>query len=71
MKEQEKFNFEQALERLQMKVKNLESGNLSLEQSLKEFEEGIELSQKCQKFLSEAEQRVQVLTNSAPESNSV
>lgn len=39
----------------------MEDENLSLEQSLKNFEQGIQLTQQCQKALQEAEQKVQIL----------
>lgn len=54
-------NFEQALEQLQQTVKKLEGGELSLDQALKNFEEGVRLSRICQKQLGEAEQKVDLL----------
>jgi exodeoxyribonuclease VII small subunit len=53
--------FEAALERLEEIVKELESGDLPLEQSLKLFEEGIKLSRICNKRLEDAERRVEIL----------
>ncbi len=53
--------FETALERLEEIVKELESGDLPLEQSLKLFEEGIKLSRICNKRLEDAERRVEIL----------
>lgn len=53
--------FEDALARLEEIVKELESGDLSLDLSLKLFEEGIKLSRVCNKRLEEAERRVEVL----------
>jgi exodeoxyribonuclease VII small subunit len=55
------FLFEQTLAELEAVVERLESGELSLEQSLKHFERGIALTRACQKSLAEAEQRVKVL----------
>ncbi|MGH8563735.1 MAG: exodeoxyribonuclease VII small subunit [Gammaproteobacteria bacterium] len=55
------FHFEQALSELEAVVQHLESGELSLEQSLKHFERGIALTRACQKSLAEAEQRIKVL----------
>lgn len=52
------FNFEVSLNELTELVKKLEQGNLSLEESLKNFEKGISLVHACQKALLEAEQRV-------------
>jgi len=64
-----KTSFESALEQLQLAVKKLESGELTLEQSLLQFEEGVRLTRLCQEQLSSAEQRVDILmkSNSTPE----
>ena len=56
-----KDNFENALKRLEEIVQKLEGGELSLDESLKLFEEGIELSRLCTKKLTEAEARVEKL----------
>ena len=53
--------FEQSLDALQVLVERLESGDLSLEDSLSTFEQGIALTRECQSALQDAEQRVQVL----------
>jgi exodeoxyribonuclease VII small subunit len=53
--------FEAALSRLEDIVKELEAGDLPLEQSLKLFEEGIRLSRICNKRLADAERRVEIL----------
>ncbi|MCK8517244.1 exodeoxyribonuclease VII small subunit [Methylonatrum kenyense] len=55
-------DFEQALAELEALVERMESGELSLEDSLKSFERGIALTRQCQKALSEAEQKVEILT---------
>lgn len=55
------FNFEVSLNKLTELVKKLEQGNLSLEESLQNFEKGISLVHACQKALSEAEQKVKTL----------
>jgi exodeoxyribonuclease VII small subunit len=60
-----KLGFEQALDQLQQTVKKLESGELSLEQSLQSFEEGVKLTRLCQEQLSAAEQRVELLTKAS------
>jgi len=57
-------DFETAMVELEELVSKIEGGNLSLEDSLKEFEKGVKLSQTCQKALTEAEQRVKILTDS-------
>ena len=53
--------FEAALARLEELVKELETGDLPLERSLKLFEEGIKLSRLCNKRLEDAERRVEIL----------
>ena len=55
------INFETALTDLEGIVEELESGELSLEDSLKSFEKGIELTRKCQEQLSKAELQVKKL----------
>ena len=53
--------FEQALQELEQLVEKMEQGELSLEDSLQHFEQGIRLSRTCQKALREAEQKVEIL----------
>jgi exodeoxyribonuclease VII small subunit len=53
--------FEEAMERLEQIVEGLESGKLSLEESLKIFEEGMNLVNFCSKKLEQAEQKVTIL----------
>jgi len=55
------IKFEKAMERLEEIVQGLEKGDLSLEDSLKIFEEGIRLSQVCMAKLDEAEKKVEIL----------
>ena len=54
-------DFETSLAELQSLVERLESGELSLEDSLGAFEQGIRLTRECQAALAQAEQKVQVL----------
>lgn len=56
------INFEAALAELEKLVQGMEAGDLSLEESLKAFEKGMQLSRDCQQSLAEAEQKVKVLT---------
>lgn len=58
------FNFEEALETLEGLVQAMEDGELTLEESLKAFEQGIKLTRECQSALEKAEQKVQVLVSS-------
>lgn len=60
-KSKKPVDFEQALNQLENLVEAMEGGDLSLEDSLKAFEQGIKLSRECQTALSTAEQRVQLL----------
>jgi len=60
-KKQNEINFEQSIQELEALVEKMEGGNLSLEESLKYFERGVVLTRNCQKALSEAEQKVQIL----------
>ena len=55
-------DFEAALAELEQIVERLEQGELSLEQSLRQFERGVELTRSCQKALREAEQKISILT---------
>jgi len=52
---------EKSLEELEALVARLESGDLPLEQALKEFERGVRLTRQCQAALQEAEQKVEIL----------
>lgn len=54
-------HFEENLSQLDDIVAQLESNQLSLEDALKAFEQGIKLSQDCQSVLTQAEQKVQIL----------
>lgn len=54
--------FEEALSRLEQLVATLEAGTLSLDQSLKAFEEGIALVRYCGQCLEAVERRIEVLT---------
>lgn len=54
-------NFETSLSELEKLVQSMESGELSLEDSLKAFESGMQLSRDCQQALADAEQKVQLL----------
>lgn len=59
--EETPFEFEAALAELEQLVARMESGELSLQDSLQAFEQGIRLTRQCQQALSSAEQRVQLL----------
>lgn len=55
-------NFEQNLEELETLVTALESGGMSLEDSLKAFENGVRITRECQDALKDAELKVKVLS---------
>ncbi len=63
--ELEKLPFDEALRRLEGIVAQLESGNLSLEDSLLAFEAGMRLNKLCAGKLSEAEKKIEVLVKNA------
>ena len=58
-------NLEKSLAELEALVDDLESGDLPLEKAMKKFEDGIKLTRSCQTALKEAEQKVQILLESA------
>ena len=59
MPKPEKFGT--SLQKLESIVNHLEGGNLSLEESLKAFEEGVKLAKSCQERLNEAQKKVEIL----------
>jgi len=61
-KKTEPASFEQSLSELEALVERMESGDLSLEESLGAFEQGIALTRSCQQALQAAEQKVEILT---------
>ncbi len=54
-------SFEEQIENLEQIVKELETGKLSLEDSVSKFEEGIKISKECNKTLEEAEKKITIL----------
>lgn len=59
----ENNTFEQNLKELENIVTTLEKGDMSLDDCIKNFEKGIELSNKCSKSLDEAERKINVLVS--------
>ncbi len=57
-----KIDFERSIQKLEAIVEKLESGDPSLETSLKLFEEGIQLTRSCQQALEQAENKITLLT---------
>ena len=60
-----KPEFEFCLTRLEEIVRKLDSANLSLDDAMKLFEEGVQLSRDCQKYLEQAEGKVEILLKKA------
>lgn len=58
-------NFEQAMKRLEEIVQKMESGDLSLEDLIVRYEEGMKLVKVCQERLSAAEQRIEIITRNS------
>ena len=58
----QKINFESSIAALEDLVEKMEAGEFTLEESLKQFENGISLARACQQALREAEQKVLQLT---------
>ena len=63
------MDFEKKLNRLEEIVGKMETGELSLDDSLKMFEEGVKLSRECNSQLAQAEQKVKLLLNVDDEGN--
>lgn len=61
MSQKKEEKFEVTLEKLQGLVRELESGDCSLEDSIKKFEEGMSLAKSCQERLNQAEQKIEIL----------
>ena len=65
MEPSKKPDFEKSLARLEEVVRKLESPQLSLDEAMKLFEEGVQLSRDCQKYLEQAEGKVEILLKKA------
>lgn len=65
MSEKEKLSFEDAMRELEATVGKLETGEATLEESIKLYERGAELRKLCEDRLREAEERVEKITLSA------
>lgn len=60
-KKAKKLTFEDALDELEAIASKLESGELTLEQSIQYYERGVQLAQFCRQKLEEAERKIEVL----------
>ena len=61
MKEEKKHSFEEKMEKLEAIVTELEKGELSLDESVEKFEEGINISKECNEMLETAEKKISIL----------
>lgn len=64
-REAQSKSFESSLQALEKIVRDLERGDLPLEESLELFEQGVRLSRECQERLNQAERRIEVLLRDA------
>ena len=67
MASKKSFPFEPSLDKLEKLVEKMEDGDLTLEESLKIFEEGVKLTRECQQALADAEQKVKLLIEESGE----
>ncbi len=63
----EEMKFEEAMNKLEEIAKELENGELTLDESVSKFEEGMKLSKKCNKILNEAEKKINLLIDNGEE----
>lgn len=63
----EELNFEESMKKLEEIANELEKGNLSLDESVNKFEEGMKLSKKCSDFLNSAEKKITMLISDGDE----
>ncbi len=58
------MSYEEAISKLEETVKQLESGKLSLEESIEMFEQGTKLAKECYETLKNAEQKITLISES-------
>lgn len=63
------ISFEKALSELQEIVKKLEDENCTLDDAIKHFESGVEITKVCSEYLNKAKLKIETLTNFGEESN--
>lgn len=61
-KEKRNVSFEKAIEKLEKIVADIESGEVSLEQSIEQYADGMKLIETCRSILDDAEQKIKVLS---------
>lgn len=67
----QELNFENALEKLEIIVEELEKGNLTLDDALAQYEEGVRLSRFCANKLKEVEGRIEMIVKEGQEIKTV
>nr|WP_230866931.1 exodeoxyribonuclease VII small subunit [Iocasia fonsfrigidae] len=65
------MKFEKALEKLEDIVEKLESGGLSLDESLEKFTEGVKLIKFCNQELAAAEEKIEIVLKEADDLNNI
>jgi len=63
--DKKEINFEESIEKIEKIAEELESGKLNLDESIKKFEEGMNLSKKCSEYLENAEKKITMIINDA------
>lgn len=61
----ENKSFEEMMQDLEKIAKDLEGGELSLDESVKKFEEGMEISKECSEILENAEKKISILVKNS------
>ena len=64
---EDKIDFEASLKELESLVKEMESGELTLDESLQKYERGVQLTKQCQEALSKAEARIKAVMGESDE----
>ena len=59
---QEPFQLEAAINELKALIEHMESESLSLEEALKYYEQGVNLTRQCQQALQQAEQKIEIIS---------
>ena len=68
---EENLSYEESMNELEKVVKELESNELTLDESIKKFEKGMELSKHCSKLLEGAEKKISVLVEKGDGTNTL
>lgn len=66
---EKKANFEENMTKLEKIAKDLENSDLSLDDSMKKFEEGMKIAKECKEILDNAQKKITILTDDGTEEN--